>query len=266
MEAKMLADALRVLGSAPDPAHLLGVLVLASAIAALLARRRLALLLQCGCAAIVIFVGVLPGGKWLVLPLEARFPADPPLPARIDGILTIGGTERIDQSVAWGQPTLSDPTPIAAFIALGRRYPEAKMVFTGGGATRAGGARVTEATIVHDFLAELGLDADRIRYEDRSRNTRENAVFSYDLVRPKPGERWILVAQAVSIPRVVGAFRKAGWQVIPFPAGYLTDGDGEPALSLHLRSGLDFASTAVHEWGGLLAYRLLGYTDDWLPQ
>jgi uncharacterized SAM-binding protein YcdF (DUF218 family) len=261
----MLADALRILGSAADPAHLLGALVLASAIAALVARRRLALLLQCGCAAIVIFVGVLPGGTWLISPLETRFPANPPLPARIDGILTIGGTERVDQSAAWGQPMLSDPTPIAAFIALGRRYPEAKMVFAGGGATRAGGAAVTEATVVRDFLAELGVDADRIVYEVRSRNTRENAVFSYDLIRPKPGERWILVAQAVSIPRAVGAFRKAGWQVIPFPAGYLTDGNAAPA-SLHLSSGLDFASTAVHEWGGLFAYRMLGYADDWLPQ
>ena len=265
MESNMAADALRFLGAVADPASLLGILVLASTAAALTTRHRLMLILQGAAAAIVVFLGILPGATWLASPLETRFGANPPLPGQIDGILTIGGTERVDQSEAWGEPILSDPTPIAAFLALGRQYPDAKMVFAGGGVSHSA-ARLTEAAVIRNFLAELGFDGDRVVYEDRSRNTWENAVFAHELVKPAPGERWILVAEPIALPRAVGAFRRAGWQVIPFPAGHLTDGDRNAAPSLHLRSGLDLASIAVHEWGGLIAYRMLGYTQELFPR
>jgi uncharacterized SAM-binding protein YcdF (DUF218 family) len=265
MKADTIADALRLLGDIVDPAPLLSIFVLAGLLATLIAYRRLALVLQGGAAAIIVLIGVLPGGSWLAWPLETRFPGNPPLPREIAGIIAIGGTERVSQSQIWSQPTLDDPTPIAALVVLGRKYPEAEMVFTGGGA-RPAGSPATEATVVRDFLGEFGVDAERIRYEDRSQNTRENAVFSRQLIRPRPGERWILVAQAVALPRAVAAFRGAGWDVVPFPAGYLTNGDRDLSLSLHLRSGLDLASVAVHEWGGLVAYRLLGYTEEIFPR
>ena len=261
----MLADALRLLGSLADPAELLGLLVLATAVLGLLKRRRLMLALQCVLVLLVIVLGLLPGGTWLALPLETWFPANPALPDHVDGIVLQGGTERIDQSDAWGQPTLSDPTPVMALVALARRYPDAKLVFTGG---KAPGARssLSEAAVVHDFLVEFGFDADRVIYEDRSSNTEENALFTHAMIQPKSNERWILVAQAMSLPRSVATFRGAGWDVIPFPAGFLTNGRAEVDATFHLRSGLNLASIAVHEWGGLLAYRVLGYTHELFPR
>ena len=252
------------LGMLTDPAVLLALAIIGSALTALLRRRRLAALCQGLALVIVVALGILPGGLWLALPLEERFPIEPPLPDHVAGIVALGGTERLAQTAAWGQPTLSDPGPIAALIALGRHYPEAKLVFSGGSRSPRN-EELSEAEVVRGFLAEIGVNGDRILYERQSRNTYENATRTLELIQPKPGETWILVTQAISMPRAVGVFRKAGWDVIPYPAGYLTGGRSG-GLSLDLLGGLRLASIAIHEWAGLLAYRVMGYTDALFPQ
>ena len=251
------------LGILVDPGVLLTLAIVAASLARLARWRRLAVLFQ-GCAlAIILAFGILPGGVWLALPLEERFPIEPPLPDKVAGVIALGGTERLSQTATWGQPTLSDPSPIAALVALGRRYPEAQLVFSGGARSPRNSA-LSEADIVRGFLAEMGLDNKRIVYEDTSRPTYENAVRSRDLIHPKPGDTWILVTQAISMPRAVGVFRKAGWSVIPYPAGYLSGSrSGEP--SFDVLGGLRLAALALHEWAGLLAYRAMGYTDALFP-
>ena len=254
-----------IFGGFVNPAALLAFFTLAAGMAALVRRWRLAALFQGIDVAIVLLLGILPGANWLALPLESRFPANPALPSDVAGIIALGGTERVEQSSVWRQPSLSDPAPIVALLNLGRRYPEAKLVFSGGiHATNDSG--LTEANIVRDFVNELGTNAGSILYEDRSRNTHENALFTYELVHPQPGERWILIGQAIGMPRAVGAFRRAGWDVIPFPAGYLSGSKHPAALSFDLLGGLSLAHVAAHEWVGLIVYRLTGYTDEMFPK
>lgn len=247
-----------------DPAILLIIAVLGELGAAILGFRRLASFCAWFTIAIIVLFGVLPGGTWLALPLETRFPANPPLPAHVAGIIALGGSENLSGTAAWGQPVITDPQPIAALISLGRRYPGAALVFSGGGST-PGAPHLTESDVVHSFLTEFGINGNQIIYEKRSRNTLENAVYTHQLVLPKPGDRWILVAEAISMPRAVGVFRQAGWQVIPFPAGYLTRSTNPDLLSFDLTGGLRLAGLALHEWVGLLVYRVMGYTDAFFP-
>ena len=254
----------KIFGGIADPATLLAFFTLAAGVAVFARRWRLAALLQSISVAIVLFLGILPGANWLALPLESRFPANPTLPSDVAGIIALGGTERLEQSSVWGQPTLSDTAPIVALINLGRKYPGAKLVFTGG-LHATNDRSLSEADIVRRFINELGADAAAILYDDRARNTHENAVFTHELVHPKPGERWVLICPAIGMPRAVGAFRQAGWDVIPFPAGYISGSKHPTALSFDLLSGLNLAYVAAHEWVGLIVYRLVGYTDEVFP-
>jgi uncharacterized SAM-binding protein YcdF (DUF218 family) len=254
----------KLLGALIDPSIILMALMAAGGLATIARRWRLGLILQGVALSMVVLLGILPGGVWFALPLESRFPANPTLPDEIVGIVALGGTERLGVSTARGEPSLSDPAPIAALVALGRRYPNAKLVFTGG-SSAFGRPSLSESDVVRDFLVELGIDGDRILYENRSRNTRENAVFTRDLVHPKAGEHWIMVAQAISLPRAIGAFRAVGWDTIPFPAGYFTAGPPQALSPPDLAGGLKLASVAMHEWVGLLVYRLMGYTSEIFP-
>lgn len=255
----------KALGFLTNPAVLLAIFVLLSGLAALLRRRRLCAASLALAAVLVIGFAILPVAAWLAVPLETRFATDLPLPDRVDGIIALGGSERVERAAAWRKPELSDPEPVAVLIQLAGRYPDAKLVFSGG-QHAADDRAITEATVARDFIAQVGADLPAIIYEDRSRNTVENAEMARDLVKPKPGERWVLITEAISMPRAVGVFRRAGWTVIPFPAGHLTNGKVGNFFSFDPLGGMALGAIALHEWTGLFVYRFLGYTDDIFPR
>lgn len=100
--------------------------------------------------------------------------------------------------------------------------------------------------------------------EDRARSTAENATYTRELVSPKPGQRWLLVTSAM--PRSIGCFRKAGFPVEAYPVNYTTTGRrSDWTLSDSIGGGLKRTDAALHEWIGLIAYRLSGRTDHLFP-
>jgi uncharacterized SAM-binding protein YcdF (DUF218 family) len=100
---------------------------------------------------------------------------------------------------------------------------------------------------------------------DRSRNTCENAIFTAQLIKPTKQQTWVLVTSAMDMPRAVGVFRKAGFQVLPYPVDYTTGKSETLDLTPTVVRNLARLDHAVHEWLGLLGYRLLGCTDVLLP-
>ncbi len=210
-------------------------------------------------------MATLPLGTRLYLPLENRFPVAADLPGRIDGIIALGGV--VDQfvTVARGQVALTGAVErLTEFAALARRYPDARLVFSGGSGdlVRQG---VKEADVLRPFFDVLGVDAERIQFENQSRNTYENAVATFGLIKPKPGERWILVTSAFHMPRAVGCFRRVGWPVIPYPVDFNFEGDETFELAFDFAGGINAFAGGVHEWLGLTFYWLTGKTDTFFP-
>ncbi len=209
---------------------------------------------------------VFPVGKMMLQGLENRFAQTGKLPDQVAGIIVLGGM--VDQFVseARGEVSLGQGSArLTAFADLARRYPGAKLVFTGGSG-RLLDQSVKETQAIRPFLASLGVPTDQVVFEDQSRNTYENAILSAQLVGPRPGEPWILITSAFHMPRAVGVFRKAGWTVVPYPVSYDTTGKVEWSdLSFDLIGGLLPLSTAVHEWLGLTFYYLTGRTSSFYP-
>ncbi|MBV9969593.1 MAG: YdcF family protein, partial [Xanthobacteraceae bacterium] len=126
--------------------------------------------------------------------------------------------------------------------------------------------RGSEADVVPALFESLGVPPGRIMLESRSRNTAENAVYSKALAAPKPGERWLLVTSAMHMPRAIGAFREAGFPVEAYPVDYKTNGWQDLSGVIgSLSSGLRQTDTALHEWIGLVAYRLTGKSSALFP-
>ncbi len=206
-------------------------------------------------------VALLPVTHWLAAPLEQRFPL-PQLPARVDGIIVLGGAIEANPSSNAEQPGLNEAAErITSFVALARRYPQARLIYSGGsGLLRNQQAR--EADLAHPMLQALGIDDARILYERESRNTWENAVYSQRLAQPKAGETWVLVTSAWHMPRAVGCFGKLGWTVLPYPVDYLGNG---PWADLDAIKQFHFIGLAEKEWIGLLTYWLMGRSDALFP-
>jgi uncharacterized SAM-binding protein YcdF (DUF218 family) len=187
------------------------------------------------------------------------------MPNRVDGIIVLGGAVNPPLAANRGEPSVNDAAErILALADLGRRYPDAKLVFTGGSGSLWGG-KYREGEVMRAALEQAGLDTGRVQFENESRNTWENAVFSRDLVAPKPGETWLLVTSAWHMPRSVGIFRRIGWPVTPYPVDYRSRDDGKPYLLFELDANLMQAGFAVREWIGLAAYRLMDRTDSLFP-
>lgn len=213
----------------------------------------------------LLLAGFGPASEIALLPLEQRFPAfdaEGPAPT---GIIMLGGAIETGLSEVRDQVVVNDAGERPIYFAdLARRFPQARLVFSGGSGFIGGG--VSEADIVSRHADVIGVPRSRMILENRSRNTRENATFSADLVHPKPGERWLLITSAWHMPRAVGCFRQTGFTVEAVPVDYRTKGWGD-VLHVHgfASDGLLQLDLAAKEWIGLVAYRLAGYIPDWLP-
>ncbi|HEV2630202.1 MAG TPA: YdcF family protein [Pseudolabrys sp.] len=233
---------------------------------AMLASRqdRAAKVLMASSILLLAAIGFLPVGVALTLPLEQRFPPWTEGPSAPNGIIVLGGALDPDISKARHSFALSGGAErVTAGILLAHRFPNALLVFSGGDVDPR---KPREADISARFAEQMGVPRARLIIEDRSRSTAENAAFTKDRLEPKAGQRWVLVTSAMHMPRAVGAFRHVGFPVEAYPVDYTTTGPADAGhLSNSIEGGVIRTDAAVHEWIGLIAYRLLGRTNALFP-
>ena len=232
----------------------------------LIFRHRLGAIVASVAAGALIVAAFSPLGNVLLTPLEQRFPE---LPAEdqgsVDGIIVLGGSyDWVSHSYMSTIYLREDTEPMGVVPGLALQYPKARIIISGGMDPSV--PLPSEAAIVKRYFISVGIAADRISIEERSLTTAENARLTAEMVRPGPGTRWILVTSAYHIPRAIGAFRKAGFNVVACPAGTRTLGwqdlwRPESTATENLRR----VDVAAHEWIGLLSYRLSGYSAEWFP-
>ncbi len=215
---------------------------------------------------LMAIAGLSPLGNALILPLEQRFRPWDAARGPPDGIVVLGGAISPDISAARGAVALDEAAErITVTAELARLYPDARIIVSGGSNAPIFDDGVEAALAVRQLEA-LGVAPERITAEEQSRNTIENAVFSRLIATPKPGERWLLVTSAYHMPRAMAAFRAAGFPVEAYPVDWRTRGLIDVVRPFaSLGDGLRRTDTAMHEWVGLLAYRLTGETAALFP-
>ncbi len=218
----------------------------------------------------LLIIALTPIGYLLLLPLEERFPrvdlrqlGGPPT-----GIIVLGGVSNSTISRDRNTFALNDRAErLTAAVELANRYPDAKIVFSGGSGSILVDAGEPEAISAGKFLVSMGVNENRIILEDRSRNTIENAQFSKDLLNPKPGERWLIITSAFHMPRSMGCFRSVGFEVYPWTVDYNTHGITDiTKLPRLVSKGMLRTDIAVREWIGLVAYYATGKIPTLFPK
>ncbi len=223
--------------------------------------RRLAVI---GGAGLFVF-GFLPTSHFLAHALETRFP-QPKLPQHIAGIVLLSGAERPSATVEYGEPQFSSAAGrYTTTLRLAARYPDARIVFTGGPPIDPETGEEGQTAVAHQMLSSIGIDPSRLTFEERSTDTCDNASNTMALVQPKPGEVWVVVTSAMHMPRTIACFRAAGWEVVPQPADYHVVLGGIDAGTFQIADNLALLDTALHEWVGLVYYRLTGRTREFFP-
>jgi uncharacterized SAM-binding protein YcdF (DUF218 family) len=250
-----------------QPSSLLFAGVIAGALLAATSWRRVSRGLLIGSLVGLVLCGLLPVADLLTRPLEDRFPR-PGLAfdaTSLAGIIVLGGAE--DRN-GWDRGELGGLNEAAEryteTAALARSLPALPIVFTGGSAALVADLP-PEAETARRILMELGVAPERLKLETQARNTHENAVFSARLLQPQAGERWLLITSAAHMPRAVGCFRKAGFDVVAWPVDYRTSLSGLPYLNSRIPDGLARLDSITREYIGLALYALTGRTSALFP-
>lgn len=256
----------KILGFLAMPSNLLVVAAL-TGVGLLLTRwRRLALTLLVGSVVVLAVLSWSPLSNTMLLTLSERFPAWQAGNIDPDGVIILGGVIDPEVSAARGQVELDSSAERAlALLTLAQRFPKARIVFSGGSGNLVR-EPVAETRFAKALLAEFAMKGDRFIFEEESRTTYENARNTLQLLKPKPGERYLLVTSSFHMPRSIGAFRRAGFEVEAFPVDWRTRGWRDAMLPFDRASaGLSRADVAIHEWTGLVVYWLTGRSSALFP-
>ncbi|MDP6345468.1 MAG: YdcF family protein [Alphaproteobacteria bacterium] len=261
----MFFNIAKFFGVLAEPLHAT-LIVLLVATVLLWWRRRLGVWLISLLTAALLAIACLPVGEWLLVPLEYRFPPYRDDATPVAGVILLGGAAAdVARSRTMGHPVPGRAAGrLVELMRLARRHPAARLLVAGGSGT-PGRPDDKEAPLIADYLVSRGIDRARIIVEAQSRDTFENARLGKQLVRPADGERWLLVTSAGHMPRAMAVFRGTGWPVWAAPARPLVPPAGTAWPRLNLSAGFYFLRTAMHEYVGLLVYRLTGRTDSLWP-
>jgi uncharacterized SAM-binding protein YcdF (DUF218 family) len=217
-----------------------------------------------GCVAMVV-LGISPVGRVLMNTLEDRFPAWDASRGAPTGFIILGGSVSPEISIARKTTSLPDAAERLTVVPmLASRYPDAKFIFSGGNASVFGGP--AEADYVLPLFESFGVSRARVAIENASRNTAENAELSKKLAAPKPGERWVIITSAFHMPRSIGSFRAAGFDVEAYPVDYRTTGPQDDfSFFQSFTGGLSRVDVVTRESIGMLMYWLTGRSSELFP-
>lgn len=238
------------------PSHLLALLILAAALCFVLRWRRPARVFGILAILLLLVAGVSPLPVRAARAIENQYPR-PPWPPHVDGILILGaGFDTGLLRVRHAPQANGGAYRLVEGFAAARHYPNALVVFSGGSGALEGAA-FSEAGTARYVLEEMGLEPRRLVLEQRSRNTYENIVFSKQLVKPKPGQVWLLATSAMHMPRAMAIARQQNWPMLAWPTDFITTPSSRGGW-FSLTENLGIADYVVHEWIGMIAYRLTG--------
>ena len=113
----------------------------------------------------------------------------------------------------------------------------------------------------------IGVPPEAIVEQEKSRNTYEDATYSYTILKERKARRILLVTSAMHMPRSLAVFRKQcpDLEIIPAPTDFSVVRGPSPTLWEIVRGcvpnsgALQHSDFALHEYIGLAYYRLRGW-------
>ncbi len=205
----------------------------------------------------LVLIAIFPLADLLMAPLERRFVADPPV-ENVSHIVVLGGSEIPDLTNVWNQAQINEAGErLLAGIALAHRFPDARLVFSGGSGAIVP-AETREAGIAERIFLSADIAPDRLQIESTSRNTAENARNTLSLLQDASQGQILLVTSAAHMPRAMASFCTAGWQnIIAWPVDFRS-GAFRNRVGWNLAGNLEDLNKGAKEWIGLWAYRWTG--------
>ena len=235
-------------------------LCLIGMLALLLRRSRAGLRFTCAGLLLLLLLAVFPAGFWLMRPLEMHYSKPDYAKLNPPAIIVLAGVESLPASSLRGEPEYdSGAERLLTGVTLARQFPDARLYLVGGISLADG---TTDTDVMLRTALDLGLERDRIHTISDTKNTCENArAVTARLGRPML-RRSLLVTSSYHLPRAMLCFEAVNASITPVPVDYQTWPLQSPldSVAIDPLHNLALADRALHEWVGLLYYRVTGRT------
>jgi uncharacterized SAM-binding protein YcdF (DUF218 family) len=213
------------------------------------------------------FIGYMPTSQLAMRILEDAIPPTPLTSERfeqIGGILILGGAIE-GGSIARDRGEVSiysSAERVTKALQLLRQHPELPFIFSGySGRLLPQG--LSEADAFKQLLQEQGLGSHPGYYENQSRNTYENMVYSKKIIdgiaekEGAPVKFWLLITSARHMLRSMQVAHKQGLDLVPVLVDYQTS-HSYSWYSFDLVEGGEQWNWLIHELVGIAVYWLSG--------
>ena len=223
--------------------------------------RRLSLIIFLINFVFIALISFLPIGSYLIYNIEKEYHSYIKPPDQVDGILILGGATNPLLYNEYNQISLNGSSErLVESVFIIKKFDKAKVIFSGGSGI-LNRPDFDHAQVAKSFYKKIGIEIDKIIFEDNSRNTYENIIYSKKIANPKINENWLLITSASHMKRALLIADKNNWDLIPYAVDFKNIKEFKLIPNLNLLSNLNSFQQGSHEWLGLVSYYLMGITD-----
>jgi uncharacterized SAM-binding protein YcdF (DUF218 family) len=113
----------------------------------------------------------------------------------------------------------------------------------------------SESDMAKKFFLEQGVRLENLIFENKSRNTFENIIYSKDIIKTNKGT-WGLITSASHMPRSYFGFKRQGLILEPISVDYRTGTSPIFWINFDIKNGLENWSIILHELVGISYYKI----------
>ena len=175
---------------------------------------------------------------------------------QLTGVIIMGGSfnsgliskERNETSINGGAERLTKA------LEIYKKNPRILILFSGF-SSQLSPDGWSESQMARKFFFDQGVKNDNLLFEEKSKNTFENIIFSKDLIDKNKGV-WGLITTASHMPRAFFSFKKNGIILEPIIVDYQTGTSKMFWLNFDIYRGISNWRTIFHEIVGLSYYKI----------
>ena len=205
-----------------------------------------------------LFFGYTPLSNFLLNKIEdfikpSKYPVQ-----QLTGVIILGGSFDLElESKERNEVLLNSAAErLTKALEIYKKNPRLLILFSGA-SNKIKPIGWSESDMAKKFFLEQGVRSENLIFENKSRSTFENIIYSKDIIKNNKGT-WGLITSAYHIPRSYFAFKKQGLVLEPISVDYRTGTSSIFWINFDIRKGLVNWRLLFREIAGVSYYKITG--------
>ena len=207
---------------------------------------------------IFLFFGYKPFSNFLLNKIEdfikpSKYPVQ-----QLTGVIILGGSFDLELESKERNEVLlnSGAERLTKALEIYKKNPRLLILFSGA-SNKIKPIGWSESDMAKKFFLEQGVRLENLIFENKSRNTFENIIYSKDIIKNNKGT-WGLITSASHMPRSYFGFKKQGLILEPISVDYRTGTSSIFWINFDIKKGLENWNIILHEVVGIFYYKITG--------